>query len=624
MCGIAGIFGSERTEYLRQKTEVMTRCIAHRGPDDEGIFAEGPVALGHRRLAIIDLSPAGHQPMHLSDTSLTIVYNGEIYNYKEIRKELTEYTFVSDSDTEVILAAYKKWGESFVNRLNGMFAFAIFDAEKQELFLSRDRLGIKPLYYYTIGDTFLFSSEIRSLLASGLVPRSINTGALTDYFSYQTVHAPETLVKDVLMLMPGHSMKVTLNGKTITKYWGLTENVSNESKGKSYAEVCEDVRTLLTASVNRRLVSDVPFGAFLSGGIDSSAVVGLMSQQMSRPVKTFNIAFDEGAFSEAVYARKIAERFATEHHEFRLTPGDFLNYLPDALMALDHPSGDGPNSWIVSKITRENGITMALSGLGGDELFAGYPVFSRTVRIERMKWLGLLSKAGRTFTGSILAKLKQGATGDKLQEFLNLENYSIEHTYPISRRTSRRNRIASLLNVPLAPDQTQQIVHNLMINGGARLPVLSKVSISEIATYMQNVLLRDTDQMSMASALEVRVPFIDYTLVEYVLGIKDEFKNPVFPKKLLVDSLQGLLPDEIVHRKKMGFTFPWEHWIKNELRSFCEDHIHALANRSFMNGAELKSRWSQFLRGEPGASRWPELWICVVLEHWLRTNQIEN
>jgi len=624
MCGIAGIFGLGRTEELRQKAEAMTRCIAHRGPDDEGIFADGPVALGHRRLAIIDLSPAGHQPMHLSNSNLTIVYNGEIYNYKEIREELKEHVFISDSDTEVILAAYKKWGASFVNRLNGMFAFAIYDAECKELFIARDRLGIKPLYYYSEGSGLLFSSEIRSLLASGLVPRSINTNALTDYFSYQTVHAPETLIKDVMMLMPGHSMKVTLNGKSITKYWALTENVSHESKGKSYNEVCDDVCSLLTAAVSRRLVSDVPFGAFLSGGIDSSVVVGLMSQQMSRPVKTFNIAFDEGAFSEAVYARQIAERFETEHHEFRLTPGDFLNYLPDALMALDHPSGDGPNSWIVSKITRENGITMALSGLGGDELFAGYPVFSRTARIERMKWLGMLSKAGRTMAGNLLSKIKQGATGDKLQEFLNLDDFSIEHTYPISRRTSRRSRIASLLNVTLAPDQTEKIVHELMLNGGSALPVLSRVSISEISTYMQNVLLRDTDQMSMASALEVRVPFIDFTLVEYVLGVNDGYKNPVYPKKLLVDSLKGLLPEEIVHRKKMGFTFPWEHWIKNELRSFCDDHINALSQRAFMNGEELKSRWSGFLKSDPGAPRWPELWICVVLEHWLRVNQIEN
>lgn len=623
MCGIAGIYGWENTAEAKDKTVRMTDCMSHRGPDDSGVFAEGPVSLGHRRLAILDLTPAGHQPMFSHDNDQVIVYNGEIYNFMEIREQLKGHTFTTGSDTEMILAAYKEWGKECVHRFNGMFAFALWDKTKKELFIARDRLGIKPVYYYRNGNTLIFASEIRSLLASDLVPRQIDTRSLTDYFSYQTVHAPQTILKDVLMLMPGHHMTISDGKVTTEKYWGIVENTSFASKGKKYDEVCDDILKLLTASVKRRLISDVPFGAFLSGGIDSSAVVGLMAATMNLPVKTFNIAFDEGAFSEAVYARAIAKRFGTDHHEFRLTPGDFLGYLPQALSALDHPSGDGPNSWIVSKITRENGITMALSGLGGDELFAGYPVFARALKIQRLKWLGNLPLGSRKLLGNLIAGAKPGVTGDKLREFLELENWDLPKTYAISRRTAHRDEIAKLLAVPVEADRTEQIVSGLLNGGGYSLPLLSQVGMAEISTYMQNVLLRDTDQMSMASALEVRVPFLDYTLAEYVMGIQDKFKEPVFPKKLLVDSLKGLLPDEIVHRKKMGFTFPWEHWIKNELKDFCGSRIASLARRPFINGAELNSRWNRFLEGKPG-TRWPEIWICVVLEEWLHTNRIEN
>jgi asparagine synthase (glutamine-hydrolysing) len=623
MCGIAGIFGLVNTAEAKDKTIRMTTCMAHRGPDDSGVYAEGPVSLGHRRLAILDLTPAGHQPMFSHDNSLVIVYNGEIYNFMEIREQLKGHTFTTGSDTEMILAAYQEWGKECVHRFNGMFAFALWDQQKQELFIARDRMGIKPVYYYRKNNTLVFASEIRSLFESELVPRKINTASLTDYFSYQTVHAPQTIIKDVMMLMPGHHMTLSADQVTIEKYWDPVARTSFASEGKKYDEVCDDVLTLLTAAVKRRLISDVPFGAFLSGGIDSSAVVGLMAGTMNMPVKTFNIAFDEGEFSEAVYARSIAERFGTEHHEFRLTPGDFLEYLPKALHALDHPSGDGPNSWIVSKITRENGITMALSGLGGDELFAGYPVFARTMKIQQLQWLGALPVASRKLIGNLLTAVKPGNSSDKLREFLELDNWSLPQTYAISRRASNRLNTAKLLYVPLENDRTEEIISNLLKNGGNKLPLLSQVGLAEISTYMQNVLLRDTDQMSMASALEVRVPFLDYTLAEYVMGINDKFKEPVFPKKLLVDSLKGLLPDEIVHRKKMGFTFPWEHWIKNELRDFCAARIASLAKRPFINSEELTTRWNRFLEGKPG-TRWPEIWICVVLEDWLHTNRIEN
>ncbi len=520
MCGISGIYGNPLPLDAAQRLQRMNDRIAHRGPDDEGLYTDRCVALGHRRLAILDLSPAGHQPMFDTTGNLAIVFNGEIYNFREIREELTEYSFKSQSDTEMILAAYLKWGVDCVHRFNGMFAFAIWDKQKEELFIARDRLGIKPVYYAQRDGHLYFASEIRSLLASNAVERKINKAALSEYFTYQTVHAPNTLVKDVFQLLPGHRMIAIGGNVRIERYWSPRENYSTSSDGKTYKEVCGDVHDLLKASVKRRLISDVPFGAFLSGGIDSSAIVGLMSQVQEQAVKTFTIVFDEEEFSEAKYARIIAKKFKTDHHEFRLDPDEFLKELPIALSALDHPSGDGPNSYIVSRITREAGITMALSGLGGDELFAGYPVFNRSVKLANSP-VFRIPAAVRNLAGGLYAAIKSNAVAAKLQQILALENGKIENTFPLSRQVGTPSYVKQLLALSQLPEDAIRTILKTELSGkGATLPLLSQVSIAEITTYMQNVLLRDTDQMSMAVALEVRVPFLDYELVEYVLGIK--------------------------------------------------------------------------------------------------------
>ena len=620
MCGITGIYGMS-SEKSASTIRLMNNAISHRGPDDEGYYVDEQVALGHRRLAIIDLSPAGHQPMHSNDGNLEIAFNGEIYNFQEVKKLLSGYAFKSGSDTEVILAAYQQWGKDCLQHFNGMFAFAIWDKAKQELFIARDRLGIKPVYYFRQDKTLLFSSEIRSLLQSGIVPRKINSKVIYEYFTYQTIHAPETFINNVFMLMPGHYMTVNASGINIERYWHIVENTDFSSSGKSYQEVCADINKLFFDAVNRRLISDVPFGAFLSGGIDSSAVVGAMSRIHSQPVKTFTIAFDESDFSEAKFAKLIADKFKTDHHEFLLKPEDFLNQLPEAMNALDHPSGDGPNSYIVSKITRQAGVTMALSGLGGDELFAGYPVFKRTELLQQKSWLWKLPLPLRQLLGKLITTLKQDTASIKQQQLLLSPDASLQYSFPVSRQVSNAKQLASFIEEKFnGIDAVQEIVREL--NKHKALPLFSQVSAAEISSYMQNVLLRDTDQMSMAVALEVRVPFLDYKLVEYVMGVKDEYKNPVYPKKLLVDSLGDLLPDEVVHRKKMGFVFPWERWLKKELSTFCGDRIYALANRGFMNKEALTNRWQSFNEGKPGV-RWLDMWLCVVLEHWLEKNNIE-
>lgn len=627
MCGIAGIVNQTQTnaEY-GQAIQKMTDAIAHRGPNSQGTWNDGHCYFGHRRLSIIDLSEAGNQPFLSQDGRYVMVYNGELYNYKELKLELQRsqhgtkdlpYFFRTNTDTEVILAAFLRWGKDCLQRFNGMYAFAIWDTAEQKLTLARDRMGVKPVYYAHRNTTFLFASEIRALIQSGLIENKLSLKSVAEYLQYTTVHAPNTMLQDVFMLMPGHVLEMQHGNVTITKYWNINQfGVSKQDL--SYKETCHKVNELLTASVERRLVADVPFGAFLSGGIDSSAVVGLMSKVSSEKVQTFNVSFDESEFSEARYAKQIAGKFNTQHHEIKLTPGDFLKQLPEALAAMDHPSGDGPNSYIVSKATKQAGITMALSGLGGDELFAGYDIFKRYMELEKKSWLNAIPLKG--LMGTILAAKKKSIQGDKTAEILNLDTINGLNAYPVSRKLFNKKDYNALLKEQFNADN---FIKNIIRNSETdKQHQLSRVSLFEIQTYMQNVLLRDADQMSMAVALEVRVPFLDYKLVEFVLGVKDEYKYPHTPKKLLVDSLGDLLPNDIVNRPKMGFTLPWKDWLKNELRDFCEENIVQFSKRAFVNREAVLLIWNRFLNNDPKIT-WSRVWHIVVLNNWINTHRIE-
>ncbi|WP_161887656.1 asparagine synthase (glutamine-hydrolyzing) [Pontibacter russatus] len=623
MCGISGIIGIAAPEEAGRTLDAMNGAIAHRGPDDCGSFVVPGVALGQRRLSIIDLSCAGHQPMLSADGNLVLVFNGEIYNYRELKQELRDYPYQTQTDTEVILAAWQKWGRECVHHFNGMFALAISDKAKNEVFLFRDRLGIKPLYYFQQGQRLLFCSEVRGLLASGLVPRKLNRAALADYLRYQTVHAPETMVQGVQMLLPGHYIHISKGEITTSSYWSPEKNYSREAEGKPYEEVKRDVHDLLQQAVARRLVADVPFGAFLSGGIDSSAIVGLMSQVASQRVKTFSVTFEEEAFSEARFAAAIARKFDTEHTEIKLTPDDFLELIPAALQAMDHPSGDGPNTFVVSKVTKEAGITMALSGLGGDELFAGYDMFTQMATLHRYQWLASVPLALRRVAGKSLKTLKPSVATNKINELLGLTSWKLSDAYPIIRQVLPDDYLLQLTGrEALEKNRVQQLVEASRQRQEQLLPVLSRVSVAEIGSYMQNTLLRDTDQMSMAHALEVRVPFLDYKLVEYVLGVPDSYKYPTSPKKLLTDALGDLLPMDIINRPKMGFVLPWQNWLKQELYAFADEKLKNLGKRGLLRPEELHQLWQRFLRGDV-AVNWARVWALVVLENWLEENELE-
>lgn len=509
----------------------MNQAMAHRGPDDEGCWSEGSVALGHRRLSIIDLSADGHQPMLSPDGRYVLIFNGEIYNYRKLRQQFPDYPFHSHSDSEVILAAYDRWGKNCLTHLSGMFAFAIWDRREQELFIARDRLGIKPLYFYQHADYLVFASEMRSLLASELVPRKLDQDSLVDYLRYQTVQAPKTIVQGVRMLLPGHYLSVSSDSLTEGCYWDPV-HLPNQIIYDSREGWKKRIHETLAHAVEEQLVADVPFGAFLSGGIDSSALVGLMSEVATEQVKTFCVTFAEEEFSEARYARIIAKKFKTDHHEIQLSPQDFLNDLPAALSAMDHPSGDGPNTYFISKATKMAGVTMAFSGLGGDELFAGYDIFKRSAQLSQFSWLNAFPQVLRKKIGKGIYNFRPSVASAKVADILELDEIGATQAYPINRQVLMNSQIQKLLHVGKLPDNKVSAAIALFTDQKkfAQMPLLSRISLCEISTYMQNVLLRDTDQMSMANALEVRVPFLDHNLVELVLQIPDAFKYPNTPK----------------------------------------------------------------------------------------------
>jgi asparagine synthase (glutamine-hydrolysing) len=623
MCGINGILAPLPSDELQSRIVKMNDRMAHRGPNAEGTFVDHQLALGHRRLSILDLDERSNQPFSDASGRFTLVFNGEIYNYKEIRAQLKNVPWRTESDTEVLLYAFIEWGNDCLRRLNGMFAFAIWDKQERELFIARDRLGIKPLYYAQKNGGMAFSSEVRSLLKSGLAESTLNHSALPDYLMYHTVHAPETIVEGVHMLMPGHFISAGENHFGVSRYWNPEQDLKLINPKRS--DAVEIVRILLKNAVQRRLMSDVPFGAFLSGGIDSSAVVALMAGEMGRPVDTFNVAFSESEYSEAPFARMIAEKFGTRHHEIVVAPGEFLATLPEALKAVDHPGADGPNTWIVSRAAKMAGVTMVLSGLGGDEFFGGYDVFRQLPKLEDKKWILSFPRPLRSMAGKLRMAIKPSVASSKMAELLVQDFWDLEYTYRFSRMTMPEKQVQQFLGLQ---ERFANPVYNLVKevaghgNDGYRFDLFTRISLAEMNTYLTNVLLRDTDQMSMAHALEVRVPMLDHTLVEYLLSIPSALKvSETSPKQLLVEAMGTDLPPELVNRPKMGFTFPWKMWLKNELKDFTTSHLNDLAKRPQFQGNHIEKLWRDFEADSPN-SRWAAIWNLAVLEHYLQTNGI--
>ncbi len=615
MCGIAGIIHWSGANGNEVAIQAMTLQIAHRGPDAHNIYVDPHAALGHRRLSIIDLSESANQPMTDSSGRYVIIYNGEIYNYKEIKSQIANYPFRTDSDTEVILAGYIKWGPAVLDKLNGMFALAIWDKEEEKLFIARDRVGKKPLYYFNSSSNFVFGSEVRSLLASGLVPRVLNTTFLPEYLMYQAPMDAHTLVQDVVQLKAGHYAFVKEGTIDSTSYWNYD---SIETTGDDYEKIRSTIKDLFIDAVRYRMVSDVPVGAFLSGGIDSSLVVACMAELSAEPVNTFNISFAEQEFDESQFAEQIAKKYNTKHHRILIRPSAFLDSLEDIFAATDSPSGDGANTYLVAKHTREK-VKVALSGLGGDELFAGYSKFSMFKKITGNAWVHHLPFFLRKWLAGYIEN--SGNRGRiKLADLMLQKKWDLATIYPALRKSYRHVEANSLVTSKVNEDFVETNLRRIE-KGLNRMGDISKCTIGELETYTRDVLLRDTDQMAMAHALEVRAPFFDYRLIEYMLSLPDQHKLTSRPKQLLVDSLSPRIPESISERKKMGFTFPIQKWLRHELRDLAHQKISFLADRDEFNHKAVIELWENFQSGSPKVN-WSQVWQLVVLGDWIGRNKL--
>jgi asparagine synthase (glutamine-hydrolysing) len=616
MCGIAGIFNSQRKQipFVIKK---MTDALQHRGPDAEGFYEEKEIiALGHRRLAIIDLSEGGKQPMSDATGRFWITFNGEIFNYCSVKTQLLDYPFHSQSDTEVIIAAYVKWGVDCVKHLKGQFAFAIWDKKEQTLFLARDRMGEKPLYYYHNEGVFVFASEIGALLQSGLVPKKLSLTGVVDYLKYQSVNSPETILEGVFQI-PAASRAVVSSGKlAIDLYWDIKKPHFTEGGYENYDTIKYNVRDLLRNAVTSQMMSDVPLGGFLSGGIDSSAIVGLMAESSSKPIHTFSVIFDDPEFDESVHSNLIAKKFNTEHHAIRLNPSILIDRMPDALKQMDAPSGDGLNTYIIAGLAKKQGIAVALSGLGGDDLFAGYPSFLNYYRLQNKQELWQIPHIIRKLIATGYRIAKPSSKNQKFADLIGLPDTSLKNIYPLVRRVFSTSEIAYLAPQLVADSDYLRTHMALWKNDIQDLPVLSQYAVAELMGYTSNVLLKDSDCMGMAHSLEIRVPFFDPDLIEYVLGIPDALKYPTTPKKLLVDALFPLLPPAIVNRPKMGFSFPWDEWLRKELKDFVTSSIESLAQRGIFDKMRLLRYYEEFQYRNPKIL-WSRIWLLVVLENWL-------
>ncbi len=607
MCGIAGVVGLEEEE-ARGYVSKMNDLQAHRGPDANGIVSDQYACLGHRRLAIIDLDQRSNQPLISKNGRFWLVFNGEIYNYREIRLKLIPYKFRTESDSEILLAGYEKWGEEVLQYLNGMFSFAIWDTERQSLFVARDRLGIKPLYYST-KKGFSFSSELRAIIHAGVMRPLLNMQSLKTFLINQSIPTPETLIDGVQQL-PAGCYGVYREGKfSIQKYWSLEGIKTTDLEEGADLDA---LKPHLLDAVSERTVADVDLGAFLSGGIDSSAIVGLLSELKLQKVNTFSIGFKEDQYDESSFARLVSKKFETNHENLILTPEDLLSKIPDTLQAMDSPTADGVNTYIISEAVRNRGIKVALSGLGGDELFAGYPVFKQLPAVGRQLIYRLPSLC-RQPLAFLLKQMIPSHRGAKLQSLLSVSGSDLNSLYPIFRSIATAKEVDQLFLVEEPENAQSNLTHF------KHLDTIASISALELSSYTENVLLRDTDQMSMAHGLEVRVPFLDHRLVEKVLATPGSLKFGPSPKHLLIQTLGNLLPTEIVHRKKQGFALPWEHWLKHELKGFAQNELNKLSNYDLFNQVEVERLWWEFQSGNRRI-HWSRIWTLVILGNWIRTH----
>jgi asparagine synthase (glutamine-hydrolysing) len=647
MCGIAGFLDLSRQvrgdacpEQSRRELEAsairMADTIHHRGPDDSGVWvdAEAGIALGFRRLAIIDLSPTGHQPMHSADGRYIIVFNGEVYNFKALRQELDElgYTFRGSSDTEVMLAAISRWGvETAIQRFIGMFAFALWDRQERRLYLVRDRLGIKPLYYYLDESRLIFASEIKAILADSSVSRQINYQGVNNFFTYGHAVAPDTIYQGIKKLLPAHYLECGNGRVEIKEYWDvyLDETQRSQATGSlTEAEYADKVYELLRDSVRYQLVSDVPLGAFLSGGIDSSTIVGLMSTLTDQPVKTFSVGFETcgergrsigGAYNELDDARVMAEHFRTDHHELRVKSSELIDALQKLVYHYDEPFGDAAcfPTYLVSGFARDY-VKVALTGEGSDEIFGGY----RRYLAER------LSPLYQSLPLFLRQKVVARAV-HSLPRFRRLKKAISAMSVPLPdvRYGSWLTVFDDAMKLELFSAQVQELtrrfdsfeVYRRYYNRNGSLDILGRLMYTDLKTWLPDTYLEKTDKASMAVGLEARVPFLDHRLVEFAAQVPSRYKiNGWTTKYILKKAVRQLLPESVLRKRKHGFAVPTDPWFRGDLQDFVFEILmdERTRSRGYFNFDYIGRLYKLHHSGKEVYDG--QLWLLLNFELWNR------
>ena len=630
MCGIAGILDLGGRGVDRSRVERLCEKLVHRGPDADGYHVEGDIGLGQRRLSIIDL-PGGGQPMSNGDGSVWITFNGEIYNFRELRRELEQqgHRFHSSSDTEVLLRSYEQHGEACVTRLRGMFAFGIWDGPRRSLFLARDRVGKKPLFYAEAGGQFVFASELQAILTHPAVSRAVDLGAIDDYLTYGYIPAPRTAFRAVFKLPPAHHLTIRLAdgagspARKVERYWSLDYLPKLDiTEGEAAGRLLE----LLTESVRLRMIADVPLGALLSGGIDSSLVVALMSRLSDRPVKTFSIGFDDKEFNELPYARAVAERYGTDHHELVVRP-NALEILPTLVRHYGEPFADSSAvpSYYVSQMTREH-VTVALNGDGGDESFAGYDRYRGGVLAENYRKIPRSLRAGviEPLASLIPASLPRRNRLGQAKRFLEVASQTAGRRYlrwvgyftPDQKdRLYTPEFVASLDG----HDAGGWLLGLIEEAGGAGFDSLDTLLATDVRSYLPYDLLVKMDIAAMAVSLEARSPFLDHKLMEFAARLPGRLKLRGGQSKYLLRRVaRDLLPAENLARRKMGFGMPVGDWLRGELRPLLDDVL--LSPRSVARGHFRPEELRRLVRehAERTHDHTFRLWALLWLEMWYR------
>ena len=624
MCGINGIaFSSRSKKQINERILASMRdAIHHRGPDDAGLFIHENIGLGHRRLSIVDVAH-GHQPMFNADKSCVIVYNGEVYNHADYRRELEAkgYEYQTNCDTETILHLYEEYGAKCVERLRGMFAFAVWDQRKRELFIARDRLGVKPLYYvHDAEGNLFFASEIKSLLEAGAVKPELNYNALPDQLANHGTSRDETLFADVRRLLPGHFLIWRDGQIVIEKFWDVffepkTEIISDR-------EAVEEWRELFRKSVELRLMADVPLGMFLSGGIDSSAICAMMAGMVDEPIKTFSVGFAEREANEFEFARIVSKAFKTEHHEITITPDEFFGELPNLIYHEDEPLGFDASVplYFVSKLAQQH-VKVVLTGEGSDEILGGYGRYQKTLMLLNYgeKYESIAPKFLREAVKFGVATLPHSLNRKLKRTFLTLDA-DIENLYfdnfAIFNKAAQEKLLTADAKARIADRNPYSHLQNWLAESDAE-NLLDKLLYADTKTYLHELLMKQ-DQMSMAASIESRVPFLDHKLVEFTARLPQRMKiRGRQTKWILREAMRGILPGEILTRPKMGFPVPMGNWLRNEFKSFVEEYVTSerVVSRGIYDANFVRSLVAKHNAGEDHARR---IFFLINFEIWHR------